>query len=142
MVPNHGVIIEEINDEEEEHQDAAPGGPIAVNEPAEEEIGSEDEEEVSIPNESDGEGGDDIFWDGLAKQTMFSDETNMEEMYSITPFAEPHPLHRTLKRKAWFDQNEKNRAFLKRGEVGESSSSGVKKKKAANCSTRKALLSQ
>lgn len=95
LVPNRGVIIEEINEEAEDQQGGTHGDQDGAMENVDVEIESEDEKEVSIPNESDGDGGDDIFWDGLAKQTMFSDDINSEEMYSITPFSEPHPGYRT-----------------------------------------------
>lgn len=110
-IPHHGnvgVLIEEIPDEDaiiEDQGDANPGEPVLQEEamPVQ-----QDEEVVDEQIRFMGETTEDVFWNGAAMHTMYSDELNTEEMFANQPFATRNDGQQLLKRKAWMQETADN----------------------------------
>ncbi|WZZ02744.1 hypothetical protein YC2023_088665 [Brassica napus] len=128
-VPHQGVVIEEINEEVNEGDNAAdgqqPGAAAEIEDPEQEEY------ERNI-RQMEEEADDEQLWSGEGMQTRLSRDVNRYEMYNpLLPAGQHFPVEMAedvgLKRKAWLtSDNGKSASFFK----GESSgTSGAKRKK-------------
>lgn len=139
MVPNHGVIIEEINDDA-----AAEGGDdgneaVGQNTEADTEpVDLEQEEYERNIRMVEEEADDEELWNGHRKYTMFSSDVDRDEMYNpLYPngqeFPKGPPEDPSLKRKAWLTSTEGNSSMKYfTGEKGESSGTSQTKRKKKN----------
>ena len=145
IVPNQGVIIEEIN--EDANEDVAADNNVAegqnveaemknVQADAEPEDPEQEEYERNI-REMEEEADDDYFWSGEGKQTMFSSDVNRDEMYT-PPYPFRHRFHKPnedkacLKRKAWLTSANGNTMKFSQDEKGETSGAHSAKRKKKN----------
>ncbi|KAL0719718.1 hypothetical protein Bca4012_069042 [Brassica carinata] len=130
---NTGVHIEEINEDDADQEKEGNAPEIQ---------GAENVENTRMYEAEDNDGksvassytDDEEFWNPSAKNTLFSEDYGMEEMYSVTPFADRYDGRDMLKRKAWMDAADNNKMrLLKKGtEIGETSKEGGKKRKTNN----------
>lgn len=122
---NHGVIIEEINEEEQDRgNDAEP----AVNE----------ENPIDVEGNPTADADeDDELWISEVISTMYFDDLSVEEMYNpINPFGSRYDGREAIKRKAWLDKGEENKLGFSRMERGESSEArSFKRKKEGSTAT-------
>lgn len=93
LIPNHDVIIEEINEGEEEGEAAANAGAEGANMEAEAEPVDPEQEEYEMKiREWEEENDDDQLWSGDGMQMMFSSEMEMREMYNpLHPYGQHIP---------------------------------------------------
>lgn len=125
MRQNQGVIIEEINEEEEQ---------------ANEDVGAADrdrEQETYERNiqQQEEEADDDELWSGMGMRTMFSDDINSEEMLNpIYPFGRNtnSKYEIGVKRKTWLTDGNGNAAKFHQGESSGSQDRKRKKTLAMN----------
>ncbi|XP_056865058.1 uncharacterized protein LOC130511686 [Raphanus sativus] len=115
LVPNQGIIIEEINDEDIGPEEEAPV------EHAQEMYERQVEEMEEVAD-------DEELGRGPYIATMFSDEYNTEEMYSTDPFglraaaaSDKDEIAKGMKRKVWMEEADVNKAKFTKREWGESS---------------------
>ncbi|WZY73388.1 hypothetical protein YC2023_005628 [Brassica napus] len=118
---NHGVIIEEVNeDERNEAVDVEQEG-----------IGNVQEEQVEGREDliEEAEEEDDL-WNGHTLPNLYSDELNTEEMFNpINPFVDGYDGREGLKRKAWMAEADHNKSKFSSVEQGESSGARSVKRK-------------
>ena len=127
---NVGVLIEEINnaDNIQGVDDNVPEAPDGVNDGQDHMNEAEDGDEKS---DASSYTDDEEFWNPSGKTSLFSEEFEMEEMFSITPFADRRDGRESLKRKAWMANAENNKMMLSKKitHIGETSKAGDAKRK-------------
>ncbi|KAJ4912230.1 Uncharacterized protein Rs2_06851 [Raphanus sativus] len=115
IVPNQGIIIEEIHEEAQAQDEVAPLEPVQV-----EHEGQMETMEAEA---------DDELWSDQAMPTMYSDDNTVEEMFNpIDPFGilaaakkENSVVTQGMKRKNWIQEAHNNKNKLSKREKGESS---------------------
>ena len=132
LVPNQGVLIEEIIEESDEVADADNEAEGHNVEAEAEPVDPEQEEYERNIRAWEEENDDDHLWKSEGKQTMFSSEIDVEEMYNplyhhgqVVP--EETPSESLLKRKAWLSAATDNSEMFHKREA--SGTNGVKRKK-------------
>ncbi|XP_056854067.1 uncharacterized protein LOC130503474 [Raphanus sativus] len=116
LVPNQGIIIEEIHDDEVQEEEANPVVPE----------GDGSERNMA---EIDAADDDDELWHGDAMPNMYTDEIVMDEMYNpIDPFGIQAERESGGKRKKWMGETTLNVSKFTRTEVGQSSGTAETKR--------------
>ncbi|KAG2330242.1 hypothetical protein Bca4012_020162 [Brassica carinata] len=134
-VPNQGVIIEEVNEEDNEEDEAAGNAVEGRNVEAEAEPVDPEQEKyernIQIMEE---EADDEQLWNGDGMHTMYSSDVNREEMYNpLYPNGQSFPMDDAddpgLNGKAWLASANGNTVKLCLREKGKTSGTSQVKRK-------------